>query len=196
MPTAHPLLPRLTINRRFMVAFLAEQTPCLALGLVEEGSDPCALIALRLNQALPRAVSAAGFRFGTAVLGARQWEVVHFAFEFYGFATYNVLINPSDPVARSVLTSMVETGDYFFFALDSDRQATAFRSDLGAANLAGLKANLSRLQQSATTDAQYRQAVSQFERHPDPPGPLLRWVCRDSMDSLDPAQDPLIMNPA
>jgi len=50
-----------------MAAFLAEPTPCLALGLVEEETDPCALIALRLDQALPRAVSAAGFRFGTAV---------------------------------------------------------------------------------------------------------------------------------
>ncbi len=118
------------------------------------------------------------------------------AFEFYGFATYNVLINPSDLAARSVLTSMVETGDYFFFALDSDRQATAFRPDLGTANLAGLKANLSRLQRSATTDAQYRQAVSQFERHPDPPGILLRWFSRDNVDPLDPAQDRLIMNPA
>jgi hypothetical protein len=195
MPTTRPM-PTLTVNRRFMAAFLAEQTPCLALGLVEEGIDPCALIALRQDQALPPAVSAAGFRFGTALLGTGRWEVVHFAFEFYGFATYNVLINPSDPVSRSVLTSIVETGDYFFFALDSDRQATAFRSDIGAASLAGLKANLSHLQRSATTDAQYRQAVSQFERHPEPPGTLLRWVCRDNMNYLDLAQDPLVMNPA
>jgi hypothetical protein len=99
-------------------------------------------------------------------------------------------------VARSVLITMADTGGYFFFALDSDRQATAFRSDLGTANLAGLKASLSRLQRSATTDAQYRQAVTQFERHPEPLGTLLRWVCQDSVDSLDLAQDPLIMNPA
>jgi len=187
---------KLTVNRRFMAAFLAEQTPCLALGLVEEGIDPCALIALRLDVALPRAVSAAGFRFGNALLGTSSWEVVHFAFEFYGFATYNVLINPSDPVTRSVLTTMVETGEYFFLALDSDRHATAFRSDIGTANLAGLKANLSRLQRSTTTDAQYRQAVSQFEKHPEPPGTLLRWVCRHNMDYLDLTQDPLVMNPA
>jgi hypothetical protein len=31
------MLPKLTVNRRFMSTFLAEQTPCLALGLVEEG---------------------------------------------------------------------------------------------------------------------------------------------------------------
>ena len=86
------------------------------------------------------------------------------------------------------------TGEYFFLALDSDRHAMASRSDVGAANLAGLKANLSRLQRSTTTDAQYRQAVSQYEKHPEPPGTLLRWVCRHNMDYLDLAQDRLVMN--
>jgi hypothetical protein len=37
MQTMRPMLPKLTVNRRFMSTFLAEQTPCLALGLVEEG---------------------------------------------------------------------------------------------------------------------------------------------------------------
>jgi hypothetical protein len=61
--------------------------------------------------------------------------VVHFVFEFYGFATYSVLINPNDIVARLVLNTMIETGDYFFFALDSDRGTTAFRSDIAPNNL-------------------------------------------------------------
>jgi hypothetical protein len=196
MPTRRPMLPRLTVNRRFTAAFLAEPTPCLALGLVEEGIGRCALIALRLEQALPRAVSAAGSRFGHALLDTGKWEVVHFAFEFYGFATYNVLINPSDPVARSVLRTMSDTGDYFFLALDSDRRATAFRSAVGASNLAGLQANLARIQGSATTEAQYRQAVSQFEKHPDPPGTLLTWVCRDNTEYLDLVQDRLVLRPA
>ena len=122
--------------------------------------------------------------------------MVQFAFAFHGFATYNVRINPSDPGARSVLTTMIDTGDYFFLALDSDHRATAFRSDIGAANLVGLKANLSRIQGSVTTDVQYRQAVSQFEQHPNSPGTLLTWVCRDHLADLDPAPDPLVMNPA
>jgi hypothetical protein len=196
MKTMRPMLPKLTVNRLLVSTFLAEQTPCLALGLVEEGIDQCALIPLRLDQAIPRTVSAVGFRFGNALLGASRWKVVHFAFEFYGFATYNVLINPSDPVARSVLITMIDTGDYFFLALDSDRRATAFRSAIGTDNLAGLRANLSRLQGSATTDAQYRQAVSQFERHPDPPGTLLTWVCRTNVEYLDLAQDRLVLSPA
>ena len=190
------MLPRLTVNRHFMSEFVAAEPPCVALGLAEEEADECALVALRLDRAIPRKVSAAGFRFGHSLLGARTWEVVHFAFEFYGFATYNVLINPNTRVARSVLNTMVETGDYFFLALDSDRSATAFRSEIGSDNLAGLKANMSRIQGSTTTEAQYRLAVAQFGRRPEPPGQLLTWVCRDIGGSLDRAEDRLVLSPA
>jgi len=107
-----------------------------------------------------------------------------------------MLINPSDPVARSALCTMSDTGDCLFLALDSDRRATAFRSAVGASNLAGLKANLARIQGSATTEAQYRQAVSQFEKHSDPPGTLLTWVCRDNTEYLDLVQDRLVLSPA
>ena len=196
MKTTLTALPSLTVNRSFMSAFIGEDTPCFALGLVEEGVSQCALLALRLNQAVPREVSAAGFRFGHALLGTSSWEVVHFGFEFYGFETYNALINPNDPVARSVLSTMVATGDYFFFALDADRSVTAFRSQIGMDNLAGLKANIARIQRSTTTDAQYRMAVAEFAKHPELPGTMLTWVCRDNTEYLDLAQDRLALRPA
>jgi hypothetical protein len=196
MADARPKLPELTVNRPFMSAFLAEDPPCLALGMVEEGASRCALVALRMNRALPRQVTAGGFSFGHALFGGGTWEVVHFAFAFYGFATYNVLINPSDQVAQSVLDEMVTSGDYFFFALDDDRRATAFRSSIGRDNLAGLKANMHRIRGSATTDAQYRQAVAQFSRRPEPPGTLLSWVCRGQPEYLDLEQDRLVLRPA
>jgi hypothetical protein len=151
MVDARPKLPELAVNRPFISAFLAEEPPCLALGMVEEGVSRCALVALRPEQALPRQISAAGFSFGHALFGGDTWTVVHFAFAFYGFATYHVLINPSDPVAQSVLHAMVTTGDYFFFALDGDRCTTAFRSAIGTDNLAGLKANMHRIRGSVTT---------------------------------------------
>jgi hypothetical protein len=196
MADARPKLPELAVNRPFMSAFLAEDPPCLALGVVEEGANRCALVALRLNRALPRQVSAGGFSFGHALFGSGTWKVVHFAFAFYGFATYNVLINPSDPVAQSVLEAMVTSGDYFFFALDGDRRAMAFRSSIGRDNLAGLKANMHRIRGSATTDAQYRQAVAEFSRRPEPPGTLLSWVCRGQPEYLDLEQDRLVLRPA
>ena len=196
MRHARPTLPALTVNRQFMSEFVAAEAPCLALGLVEVEGSQCALVALHLNQTLPPEVSAAGFAFGHALFGGESWEVVHFAFEFYGFATYNVLINPSDPVARLVLNTMVETGDYFFFALTGNHRVTAFRSAIAKDNLAGLKANMARLQGSTTSDAQYRQAASQFEKRPVPPGTLLTWVCREDTGYLDLAQDPLVLSPA
>lgn len=189
-------LPKLAVNRQFMSEFIAAEPPCLALGLVEVGDVRCALIALRPEEALPRSVTAGGFRFGHSLLGTAAWEVVHFAFEFYGFETYNALINPSDPVARLILETMVRTGDYFFFAPSSDRSTTAFRSSIGTDNLAGLKANMDRIGVSTTSEAQYRLAVSQFEMRQEPPGKLLTWVCRGNIDHLDLVRDRLVLNPA
>lgn len=196
MPYARPMLPELAVNRGFMAEFLAAEPPCLALGLVEVEGARCALVALRPEEAIPRHVTAGGFRFGHALLGAEDWEIVHFAFEFYGFTTYNALINPSDSVVRQVLATMVGTGDYFFFALDSDRSTTAFRSDMGAANVAGLKANMACIQDSTMNEAQYRAAVSRFERRPEPPGTLLVWVCRGNADHLDLERNRLVLRPA
>ena len=34
--------------------------------------------------------------FGHSLLGTAAYEVIHFAFMFYGFVTYNVLINPNN----------------------------------------------------------------------------------------------------
>ena len=188
--------PSLTVNRQFMAEFVAADAPCLALGLIDVGGARCALIALRPPLAVPRAVSGRGFAFGHSLLGSSDWEVVHFAFRFHGFETYNVLVNPSDAVARTVLQTMVGTGDYFFFALDSDRSTTAFRSGIETGNLAGIKANMARLIGSTTTEAQYQTAVSQFEARPEPPGIQLTWVCRGNAGHLDPLHDPLVLNPA
>ena len=196
MNTIRPALPTLTVNRRFMMDFIAKEPPCLALGLVEVEGSQCAMITLRLNEALPREVSVAGFAFGHTLYGGGSWEVVHFGFEFYGFATYHVLINPSDPVARLVVSTMIRTRNYFFFALNSDHSTTAFRSDVVPNNLIWLKANMARIQASTTTDAQYHLAVSLFAQRPDPPGTMLTWVCRNNPDYLDLAEDPLTLRPA
>lgn len=189
-------LPQLTINRSFMAEFLDADPPCFGLGLVEVEDVRCALVALRPEQPIPRHVTEGGFALGHSLLGGDGWEVVHFAFEFYGHATYNALVNPSDPMARAVLDVMVGTGDYFFFAINADRRGTtAFRSGMGADSLAGLKANMGRIRRSATSETQYRLAVAQFEEHPVPPGILLTWACRGDAGYLDLAHDPLVLNP-
>jgi hypothetical protein len=121
--------------------------------------------------------------------------VVYFGFRFYEFVSYNALINPNNPIARAVLTTMVKTGDYFFFAIDSNQSTLAFRSEIGMETLAGLQANLSRIQQSATSEAQYRAEVEQFSTNPEPSGILLTWVCQDQPDALNIATDRLILKP-
>ena len=64
-----------------------------------------------------------GFRFGHSLLGTREYEVLHFAFAFYGFEAYNVLVNPNNPLVQTVLTTMVDSRDYFF--LSSTRMAAS-----------------------------------------------------------------------
>ena len=46
-------VPKLTVNGQFMRDFMAEESPCFALGLVEERKQPCGFLALRFwNPAL------------------------------------------------------------------------------------------------------------------------------------------------
>ena len=146
----------------FMREFISADAPCFALGLEEEGKRRYGFVALRLGKAIPREVPDLGFRLGYSLFGNANFEVVHFAFEFYGFETYNALVNPNNPLARVVLEAMVESGDYFFFSLDSNESATASRSEIGQDNLMMLKNNLACIRASTTTRAEYKQSGSVF----------------------------------
>ena len=92
----------------------------------------CGFLALRPDEAIPPEISDQGFNFGHCLLGNESYEVIHFSFEFYGFQTYNVLINPNNPLAKAVLKTMIEDSDCFFFTLDEQNgSATAFRTEIG-----------------------------------------------------------------
>jgi hypothetical protein len=195
MSHAPSSLPALTVNRSFMHAFLAADPPCFALGLVEEHKRQHGFLALRPDEAIPAAVADRGFNFGHSLLGTAAFEVIQFAFEFYGFQTYNVLVNPHNPTVQTVVANMIESGDFFFFALNPDDHVFAFRTEIGQETLAGLKANLPRIQRSTTTDRQYRQALAQFSANPTPAGSLLTWVCREPIDYLDLTTDRMALTP-
>ena len=199
MSNVYPLLPRLTVKGAFMDEFLAATAPCFALGLVEERQRTCGFLAIRPNETIPANVTAAGFRFGHSLLGTSHYLVVHFAFEFYGFARYNVLVKPNNPTVHTVLTMMVESGDYFFFAIDAHGSATAFNAEIGHGrhtDMAGLQRNLPRILRAETTDIQYQEALARFRANPKPPGILLNWVCRDDIRYLDLRTDRLEMVPS
>jgi len=179
-----------------MQAFLAAEPPCLALGLVEERQQPCGMLALRLDEAIPPAIADRGFEFGHALYGSTAFVVLHLVFAFPGFQTYNVLLNPNNLVVQAVLRTMLDDGDYFFFALQPHGQVTAFRADIGSEGLAVLRANRARLQASTATAEQYQQAITAFAAKPEPAGVLLQWVCRDQHAALDLTTDRLTLTPA
>ena len=99
----HPFLPKLTMNGQFIRDFIAAESPCFALGLVEERKQQCGFLALRPDEVIPPEISAVGFNFGHALLGTAEFEVIQFAFQFYGFETYNVLVNPNNHLVKRVL---------------------------------------------------------------------------------------------
>jgi hypothetical protein len=182
---SHPSLPVLTINRSFISEFIEVEPPCVALGMVEASGHLHGLLALRPGEDVPTAIMDKGFNFGHSLLGTSSFEVIHFAFQFYGFKTYNVLINPSNPVAQTVLSRMIETGDYFIFAMGASGGVTTFRTEIGQEALSGIKDNWPRITQSTTSDDQYRRSVLAFSLNPEPEGPLLEWVCWDETRYLD-----------
>ena len=136
------------------------------------------------------------FEFGHTLFGTTTFAVLHFVFAFPGFQTYNVLINPNNLIVQAVLRTMLDDGDYFFFALHPQGQVTAFRAAIGSDSLAVLRANRARLQASTTTDAHYQQALTSFAAHPEPAGILLPWVCRETVAALDLTTDRLPLTPA
>ena len=89
---------------------------------------------------------------------------------------------------------MMAGGEYLFFAIDSENSTTAFRSELGEGNLQSLRSYLPRLRRS-TTDAQYERALDSSRKNPEPPGTLLRWVCRNE-EYLDLTEDRWELTPA
>jgi hypothetical protein len=162
--------------------------------MIEERKQKLGLLALRPGEVIPHEVMERGFNFGHALLGNDQYQIVQFAFDFYGFATYNVLLNPNNPLVRAVLDSMIDSGEYFFLAIGPNDDVTAFRSEIGQGQLTGLKDNRTLIHRSTTNDVQYQNAVRLFQKHPFPPGRLLTWVCRNT-GYLDLSTDRLEMTP-
>ena len=73
-------VPKLTVNAQLMRDFMAEESPCFALGLVEERKQPCGFLALRPAEVIPPEISGLGFNFGHALLGTTEFEVIQSPF--------------------------------------------------------------------------------------------------------------------
>ncbi|MGH8210449.1 MAG: hypothetical protein ACREU6_12835 [Steroidobacteraceae bacterium] len=195
MSNVHPLLPKLIANRQFIQDLCDAEPPCFAMGLVEERRRACGFLALRVGEAIPTEVTNLGFSFGHGLLGTSRFEVILFSFHFYGFETYHVLVNPNNALVRTILSRMLDGGDYFVYAVKPKHSSTAFRADMSGDSLFQLRLNWDRIKRSTTSEADYQMAVRQFRLRPNPPGQVLEWVCRDNIDYLDLAQDRLDMRP-
>ncbi|MBW8832996.1 MAG: hypothetical protein JF606_27140 [Burkholderiales bacterium] len=188
MNTALHARTDLTLNRRFVRNLLDAKSPSCALGLIEAQGELYGLVALSPKELVPPTISAKGFELGHRVLGGDGFEVVQLTFEFRGFETYHVLLNPSSPVVRSVLERMIDSDDFFILVLGPGG-AEVFRSDVGQETLFWLQAFLPRLLASRTSAEQYAKSLAVFCRHPSPPGRVLDWVCGDDMRLLDLSAD-------
>ena len=124
-------LPKLTVNGQFMRDFMAEESPCFALGLVEERKQTCGFLALRPAEVIPPEISGLGFNFGHALLGTTEFEVIQFVFHFYGFETYNMLVNPNNWLVKKVLMRMVEAAITFSLPLVPTRASRRSDPKLG-----------------------------------------------------------------
>jgi hypothetical protein len=195
MGEVHVLLPKLTLNRLFVGDLMAAKAPCFALGYVEERQSISGFLALRPDKAIPSASTDQGFRFGHCVLGLGGSPVLQFIFEFYDHARYHALVNPGNPIVQAVLSSMIETEDYFFFAINPDQTVTAFRSHLESSDLGGLRTNMEHFRRVTCMPAQYEKVCEAFAKNPQPPGQILEWVCRDNLDYLDLTRQRLELNP-
>lgn len=196
MTNVRPLVPRVTVNRRFVHALMSQERACCALGLIEVRKEVFGLLALRPEPPVSSAASADGFELGHQLLVARGGEVVRLSFEFRNAATYHVLLNPSSAVVQQVLGKMLDTGDYFVLVVNANGGASAFRSGFGDDSLSGIRQWWPRLQRSTTTEEQYRVAVEQFCRDRAVQGHLLEWTGRDDLSLLDMANDRMEIRPA
>jgi hypothetical protein len=174
---------------------MVAEPPCFALGYVEAQGEVCGFLALRPEAPIPATSTRQGFRFGHSALGTEDGPVLHFAFDFYGHKTYHGLVNPGNPIVKSVLATMIEKEDYFFFALNPDQTVTVFRSKLEHQNLAGLKTNQKRFSNACCSDEQYESVFQTFSKNPNPPGQVMTWVCRDNPEYLDLTEHRLELQP-
>jgi hypothetical protein len=188
-------VPQLIANELLIREVLEAQSPCFAMGYVEDRKEKCGFIAMRPEKTIPSHVTEKGMRFGHSVLGSNEHKVLHFGFEFYGHETYHGLVPAGNPIVQSVISTMLETQDYFFFAINPDETAIAFRSKLESNDMAGLRTNQGKFCDENCSPDYYEEAVKEFSANPSPPGQIMNCVCRNSLDYLDLTKYPLDLNP-
>jgi len=189
-------LPQLILNRKFMTDFAAAEAPCFAMGLVESDGEETGFLAMRPAKQIPAEFLAMGMAFGHRIAVIEGDMLCQFVFGIYGYEQYSALVNPANQMVRQVLEIMIAQEDYFFFILNPDGKASAFRSNLGQKDLAGLSESLPQMYAATTSHDTYERSLAAFRQAPDPAGPVLTWVCRNDPAYFRLDDDPMVLPPS
>jgi len=181
----------LTLHRGFIQTIVESPDPCLGLGMLLCGGVRTGYVVMRPATPIPARVTNQGFRFGHAMLGDPQDQVMLMSLQFYGATTYHGLVNPSNRVALAVIDQMLTMRDYFFMVLDPKAGLTVFRSQGEEANLVGLRSNRETFPTAQCSPAAYTRMVDIFRKNPNPPGEVLTWIDNEDRRMLDVTNDPL-----
>jgi len=189
------ILHELTVNEDFIRDFISEKTPCFSLGIIEEKGKEVGFMAIRPDVDIPLETLNQGFNFGHSLIGNQNNVLLHFAFLFYGFSRYDVLINPDNPLVKKVLSTMMDNGDYLFLSIAKDLSVTTFREQINQGDFVEIKSNFSKIQNSKTTNSKYLELVSTYRKNIEPGVILMDWVCYENIDYMDLTKNRILMNP-
>lgn len=120
------LLPPLTFNRDFLMAFTMEEPPCVALGIAEVGGKKEGFLAINTSNILD---GSGGFDLGAEVLNAKGIPVLHLIMHFPS-DVFDVYLNLSAPVVKKVFNLWKENVGHFFFAFNNSGTVSAFNQSI------------------------------------------------------------------
>jgi len=188
-------LATLIMNQYFVRDLMASEAPCFGAGYVKENDLLSGFLAMRPDEVIPPECMQRGFSFGHSVKDFNGEQLLHFAFRFYGFKTFHTLIPMQNPIVLSVIDKMIETQDYFFFAIDPAQTVTAFRSQMEVNDLASLKTNRIKFEGTECRPEIYEKAVEIYRSEMGEDEEYMEWVCRSNWDYLDIEKYPLDLTP-
>ena len=111
-------LPPMTLNTNFIDHFVDQASPCAALGLVEVAGRQKGFLALKPTKEFSSTTGQNGFELGTELLGNPKVYVLHLILNFDNDHIYDVFLNLTSPVVKTVLQVWKETNDHFFFVFN------------------------------------------------------------------------------
>jgi len=167
------------MNRLFVQDLMSAPPPCFAAGYIEELGKTTGFLAMRPRALIPKDALSSGFSFGHSVQEYDGEILLHFGFKFYGHKTYHCVVQPQNPIIMAVIDKMLETQDYFFFAINTDDTITSFRSKMESADLASLRTNRLLFDKAKCSLKKYDDARTHIQKEVFPYDEEMMWVCRD-----------------